>query len=770
MNPPLIFPSYLLSHALSTAHYSFLKRVESATSSNELDSICSAEVDRLRTKFAKGKLSDASAKEALLLLMNVEMVSSRTQDLSFGLVPALNLAEGGKDIRARQMGYLYLNENLTSKNEISLLLFNTILKDLQSAHLPSIALALKSNISTPSPDIAPAVEHQLTHLVSHKSSNIRRLALAALLALSDVSSSEILAGLKERKVWKRLDDPDPAVIIHAVRALSKMECSGLVATFAAFPALLLALRKIMDRPSSEAAVLPLKTLQLQLLKTLERMLERLDSSQRQELAALLHPLLQRTSLDPSLDALTLPLYSLIPKLSSETIDSSLPTPLLPIRRALLSSQPNGHLWALRCLAVLPASVWADEKAEDGGLGEEAMGVLMGGLESRDGGVRVETLKILQKLSPELPLLQLRRIIALLQSSASSSSVKEKQSFISRALEIVELLYSSESSSDGSDAGTKVWEILEASQPKSKVDGVDASRNEVVLEEVAGRVLGWVGERLTDWKTAFVSKLLESSSSLETGVSPSPTSMIVVAAVACEYPLPIEKMRPAEVRLALGRLLERSSSPSIQEALLISLVGVCARLEDGRPDALVVEVVESLRKKSGKHLRHRCDAFLLVASSPQAFLPLAPLLVSDSSLPNVLQTFESHAGTLLPPPLPRSSSATSDLTASPSARTKDLSVSTLRFDAYPTASAEETRKKEKKERKERREREREERRRAESERARAVGSEGAGVTAGELALLGLEEGELEGEETPTSSRPNDASLDDPDPFQVSPTSN
>lgn len=58
---------------------------------------------------------------------------------------------------------------------------------------------------------------------------------------------------------------------------------------------------------------------------------------------------------------------------------------------------------------------------------------------------------------------------------------------------MELLYSSESSSDGSDAGTKVWEILEASQPKSKVDGVDASRNEVVLEEVAGRVLGWVGE-------------------------------------------------------------------------------------------------------------------------------------------------------------------------------------------------------------------------------------------------------------------------------------
>jgi len=48
--------------------------------------------------------SQASAKEALLLLMTVEMVGSKTEDLSFGLVPALNLAEGGKDIKARQMG------------------------------------------------------------------------------------------------------------------------------------------------------------------------------------------------------------------------------------------------------------------------------------------------------------------------------------------------------------------------------------------------------------------------------------------------------------------------------------------------------------------------------------------------------------------------------------------------------------------------------------------------------------------------------------------
>lgn len=242
---------------------------------------------------------------------------------------------------------------------------------------------------------------------------------------------------------------------------------------------------------------------------------------------------------------------------------------------------------------------------------------MGGLESKDESIRVEvslflflfvpprrispaqicfpfllrlctqTLKILQKLSPELPALQLQRIIALLESSASSTSLREKQSTISRALEIVQLLSSSEASAEGSDAATKTWETLEASHPKpsSKSDGHDASKSEVVLEEIAGRILGWVGEsasnpvseiirkkgKLTltclplrkpgssEWKAAFVSKLLELSSALETGFSPSPTSTIILAAVACEYPLPTEKMRATEVSFVLARLLEQSSS-------------------------------------------------------------------------------------------------------------------------------------------------------------------------------------------------------------------
>lgn len=66
-------------------------------------------------------------------------------------------------------GYLFLNLNLQPSDDLVLMLFNTILKDLQSSHVPSIALALESIIHLPSRDLAPPVQSQLTHLASHKS-------------------------------------------------------------------------------------------------------------------------------------------------------------------------------------------------------------------------------------------------------------------------------------------------------------------------------------------------------------------------------------------------------------------------------------------------------------------------------------------------------------------------------------------------------------------------------------------------------------------------
>lgn len=73
MSAEVVFPSYLLSHALSTAHYSFLKRADAAASSHELDRVCQTEIDRLRALIAKGKLSDVSISSDLTYQLEIKL-------------------------------------------------------------------------------------------------------------------------------------------------------------------------------------------------------------------------------------------------------------------------------------------------------------------------------------------------------------------------------------------------------------------------------------------------------------------------------------------------------------------------------------------------------------------------------------------------------------------------------------------------------------------------------------------------------------------------
>jgi hypothetical protein len=104
--------------------------------------------------------------------------------------------------------------------------------------------ALRAIVHAPSADLAPAVQRQVVHLVSHKSyvpqnnplpkrvnsetlivrffsADVRRLALAALSALAD-HSPNALEGLRDRKIWKRLRDQSPAVALQAVKVTRKM--------------------------------------------------------------------------------------------------------------------------------------------------------------------------------------------------------------------------------------------------------------------------------------------------------------------------------------------------------------------------------------------------------------------------------------------------------------------------------------------------------------------------------------------------------------------
>jgi hypothetical protein len=189
---------------------------------------------------------------------------------------------------------------------------------------------------------------------------------------------------------------------------------------------------------------------------------------------------------------------------------------------------------------------------------------------------VQTLDILRRLSPELPSLQLDRLISLISSLPSSSTVREREASVGRALEILEMLFPPSGDEGMERTASKSWEVLEATRQA----GGPTSASEIVLEESASRLLGWVGQseyfwiwssvncaptqstrsayagiESASWQASFASAILNLARSSASAVSS--TSAVVIAALACEHASTLRD--PANTCALLGRLLEGSSS-------------------------------------------------------------------------------------------------------------------------------------------------------------------------------------------------------------------
>lgn len=128
---------YLLSSALSPAHYALVNRLECSTSSSEHDIICTEELQKSKGRLRKQRIKDVSSIlvlpaardsaqlisvlvgqaeicEVLVMMMHINMVRSTIEEdgkdekgkgrIDPGLVHALNLAEGGKELKYRRVG------------------------------------------------------------------------------------------------------------------------------------------------------------------------------------------------------------------------------------------------------------------------------------------------------------------------------------------------------------------------------------------------------------------------------------------------------------------------------------------------------------------------------------------------------------------------------------------------------------------------------------------------------------------------------------------
>ncbi|KAK8846534.1 hypothetical protein IAR55_005620 [Kwoniella newhampshirensis] len=684
-------PPYLTSGASSRAHHALLVKLHSAKSNYEEDEVIRGEIVRAKEVLGVRGQSTTKIAETVLILLHCAMLRHDShEDLDFALVHAIHLAEGGKSIAERRIGYLYLVERLPLEHELQLLLINTIRKDLASSAPSHILLALHAIVQLPSHDLGPAVTPLLTAkaLLRHKVPAVRQRTLEALSALQISQSISTLDDgsfpLSMSKIIKMLNhERDHAVLAVIFKLIRRVLETG-AHRIENDEEREYIVEKVLEAaglggilPDSEIALDVLRLLQT-LLKThrkgtsaIERVEEwvttrlyGLTSCRGWERAFLLDAC-RLSDIIQSVSTLCIPLISRLLHPESTSPSSSTSPPTLP--------SPNHHILALKCLTLLPVTSW------DGQLGESEMSVIMEGVNSADDTVRRTTVRLLHGQSPDLTNMILEGYVDSLRSSTNLSlpfrlpthvSNEEKirlgrQETAMRGLEVVDV-----NTHGGKESAERVVKIMNALEINERLVWEDGVR--IVLDRLRNATTPFSGYFTTSLFDSLTHHSIQNTSH---------TLLVISTTAACEYITPIQTDRKLAVDFFVSALAH--TGPPVQELILVALVSLLSGLTSaagGDGDMAKERVLEGARRthKSGtKYIQKRCTEVIEIIEKDL----LGKIIdkARSRSLPDILAALiQVHAEHKR-----RSTSAPRTPTSPPSARSPSRSQHELRYEAYET---------------------------------------------------------------------------------------
>ncbi|KAF6760074.1 hypothetical protein DFP72DRAFT_94804 [Ephemerocybe angulata] len=173
--------TFAASGALSRAHYSIVRKVESATSVQQADQALAQEIKTVHGRLSRASPTIKDCKECLVILLYISSSASAgflpPGSFDFALAHGLNLAEVGRTIEDKRIGYLFCSELMPPRHELRLMMVNTLRKDLESGRPGRMCLALDNLITLASEDILPAVQDIVLDLISHNYPHIRSRAI-----------------------------------------------------------------------------------------------------------------------------------------------------------------------------------------------------------------------------------------------------------------------------------------------------------------------------------------------------------------------------------------------------------------------------------------------------------------------------------------------------------------------------------------------------------------------------------------------------------------
>ncbi|XP_064080769.1 AP-4 complex subunit epsilon-1-like [Macrobrachium nipponense] len=157
------------------------------------------------------------------LLCRALIASVRGYDLPNLHIHAIKLTQC-PIVLHKKIGYLYVSQSLGPGSELTLLLVNTIQRDLTAPNALQVAAALASFPTVVTPDLTPSFICSLTHCLAHKQVYIRRRAAAMVGVVASRCGEQLQDNAADQipHLLHLLTDQDPGVAIAAINSLCKI--------------------------------------------------------------------------------------------------------------------------------------------------------------------------------------------------------------------------------------------------------------------------------------------------------------------------------------------------------------------------------------------------------------------------------------------------------------------------------------------------------------------------------------------------------------------
>ncbi|KAH9857122.1 ARM repeat-containing protein [Lenzites betulinus] len=602
------------SGAMSRAHYALVRKIETATP-QAADQILLAEVHSIQYQLTRSTLTLKQCKEYLILLLYCAMtVNPGTHvDLEFALPHAINLAEAAQTVQDKRTGYLFCAEVMPPEHELQLMLVNSIRKDLESPAVPRICLALDTLVQSPSKDVIPAVQTQLHDLLSHNSAHVRRRALHAFSALSELDP-DVLTGIVS-KARKRLVDSEPSVAVAALTLAQSLVQAELLPTEYRTVVSGLLDSNWSRRPDPGHS---------QLLVRLVRAVGKAGPSGH-DLQTYLEIIRHYTPMGPSAYTIIRECFSAVSTCSASMLleaQAATGTSFVQeIRQLLTSHDTNGLYVFIHCLFSVDPKLWAGTSPDLPAVLEEwEVERVMKLLDSEDKLIRKQTLRTLWRVDQTI----VESYYARALQGQLPNTDEGSEELLPRLLEVVEVA----AGDDGESYAQQFKNVLRA------IEGDGPMNQRPVLQEAVEELLGRIHTGNSTWKSGCIGVLFATLADNDTEAGP--TLIVILTALLCEY-LPLSPISPVELLRSISARVS-SYSASIQDACLIAMLRLSVACDEVPTE--VLDVVKALHARGGRHVKRRCDQFIKLSQSKDTLNHIVAG-AHFSSLPDFVVALEKH---------------------------------------------------------------------------------------------------------------------------------